>query len=65
MTWQTLVAPPSELGESPFWHPDEQMLYWVEAQRVRSPNLHFAPQFARNYIAAHAYSPPAGIQYGI
>jgi sugar lactone lactonase YvrE len=30
MTWQTLVAPPSELGESPFWHPDEQMLYWVD-----------------------------------
>ncbi len=30
MTWQTLDAPPSDLGESPFWHPDEQMLYWVD-----------------------------------
>jgi sugar lactone lactonase YvrE len=30
MTWQTLVAQPSELGESPFWHPDEQSLYWVD-----------------------------------
>lgn len=30
MTWQTLVAPPSGLGESPFWHPDEQMLYWID-----------------------------------
>lgn len=28
--WQTLSAPPSELGESPFWHPDEQALYWVD-----------------------------------
>ena len=23
MPWQTLDAPPSELAESPFWHPDE------------------------------------------
>jgi sugar lactone lactonase YvrE len=30
MTWQTVVTQPSELGESPFWHPDEQMLYWVD-----------------------------------
>ena len=30
MTWQTVVATPDELGESPFWHPDEQMLYWVD-----------------------------------
>ena len=30
MTWQTVVAAPSELGESPFWHPHEQMLYWVD-----------------------------------
>ena len=33
MTWQTVATqlnPPSGLGESPFWHPDEQMLYWVD-----------------------------------
>ncbi|MGH6626598.1 MAG: SMP-30/gluconolactonase/LRE family protein, partial [Burkholderiaceae bacterium] len=30
MSWQTVVAEPSQLGESPFWHPDEQMLYWVD-----------------------------------
>lgn len=23
-------TPPSRLGESPFWHPDEQRLYWVD-----------------------------------
>lgn len=28
--WQPVVATPCELGESPFWHPDEQMLYWVD-----------------------------------
>ena len=30
MTWQTAISPPSGLGESPFWHPDEQRLYWVD-----------------------------------
>lgn len=30
MNWQTLDAPPSELGESPFWHPQERALYWVD-----------------------------------
>jgi sugar lactone lactonase YvrE len=24
-----LPVPPSILGESPLWHPDEQALYWV------------------------------------
>lgn len=28
--WQTVVTQPSALGESPFWHPQEQMLYWVD-----------------------------------
>jgi sugar lactone lactonase YvrE len=30
MPWQTAISQPSELGESPFWHPDEQRLYWVD-----------------------------------
>lgn len=30
MTWQTVTSAPSILGESPFWHPHEQMLYWVD-----------------------------------
>ena len=29
-TWQTLHPAPYELGESPFWHPQEHMLYWVD-----------------------------------
>jgi sugar lactone lactonase YvrE len=28
--WQTLHPASYELGESPFWHPNEQMLYWVD-----------------------------------
>lgn len=30
MLWQTAIPQPSELGESPFWHPDEERLYWVD-----------------------------------
>jgi sugar lactone lactonase YvrE len=30
MNWQALTTQACELGESPFWHPQEQMLYWVD-----------------------------------
>lgn len=41
MIWQTAIAQPSELGESPFWHPDEQMLYWVDipGKRIHRANV--------------------------
>ena len=29
-TWQTVTTQPCALGESPFWHPAEQQLYWVD-----------------------------------
>ena len=32
MNWTPVTAQPCELGESPFWHPDEQRLYWVDIQ---------------------------------
>jgi sugar lactone lactonase YvrE len=32
MSLQTLPLPPSELGESPFWHPSEKFLYWCDIQ---------------------------------
>jgi sugar lactone lactonase YvrE len=28
--WNTIVPHTYALGESPFWHPQEQMLYWVD-----------------------------------
>jgi sugar lactone lactonase YvrE len=28
--WQQVTTVPSELGESPFWHSHEQMLYWAD-----------------------------------
>lgn len=30
MTWQALSPQAYELGESPFWHPHEHMLYWLD-----------------------------------
>jgi sugar lactone lactonase YvrE len=30
MTWQAVSPDTFELGESPFWHPLEQTLYWVD-----------------------------------
>jgi sugar lactone lactonase YvrE len=41
MTWQTVTSQPNELGESPFWHPDEQMLYWVDGigQQIHRLNV--------------------------
>lgn len=28
--WRAVVDGPDQLGESPFWHPAERMLYWVD-----------------------------------
>jgi sugar lactone lactonase YvrE len=30
MPWQTVTTQSFELGESPFWHPTERSLYWVD-----------------------------------
>lgn len=30
MSWHAVTSEPCELGESPFWHPLEKMLYWVD-----------------------------------
>jgi sugar lactone lactonase YvrE len=37
MKWQLAIDEPDALGESPFWHPTEQRLYWVDihGRRVR------------------------------
>ena len=39
--WQSVVNQVDQLGESPFWHPDEQMLYWVDipGRQLRRANV--------------------------
>jgi sugar lactone lactonase YvrE len=37
--WQTVVAQPEQLGESPFWHPREQRLYWVDIEQKQIRRL--------------------------
>jgi sugar lactone lactonase YvrE len=39
--WQAVSPEPSALGESPFWHPHEQMLYWVDipGQKILRANV--------------------------
>lgn len=32
MIWHPVVDTPCALGESPFWHPQEQRLYWVDIE---------------------------------
>lgn len=42
MNWQTLTTQPCALGESPFWHPHESMLYWVDisGQQIQRANVY-------------------------
>jgi sugar lactone lactonase YvrE len=42
MDWQTVSPETFELGESPFWHPTEQTLYWVDipARKILRANVY-------------------------
>jgi sugar lactone lactonase YvrE len=42
MTWQTVVHTPDQLGESPFWHPTEGRLYWLDIPGRQLHRLHVA-----------------------
>jgi sugar lactone lactonase YvrE len=42
MTWQTVVSTPDQLGESPFWHPTEGRLYWLDIPGRQLHRLHIA-----------------------
>jgi len=42
VNWQNVTTQPCELGESPFWQPQEQMLYWVDVagQQILRANIY-------------------------
>lgn len=45
--FDALPAPAAQLGESPFWHPQEQVLYWVD---IPGRSLHrWDPEAARHH----------------
>ena len=66
MSWATAVAQPSELGESPFWHPDEQLLYWVDiaGKKIHRSNVFMGTVESWAMAAPHELEPgciaPAG-----
>ena len=49
---QALPAPPSLLGESPFWHPDEAALYWCDIAGQRLNRWHPATEAHRSWELA-------------
>jgi sugar lactone lactonase YvrE len=40
VTWEVAVSAPDALGESPFWHPQEERLYWVDIKGRRVRRFH-------------------------
>jgi len=40
VNWQAVTRQPCELGESPFWHPQEHMLYWVDISGKQILRVH-------------------------
>ena len=40
LDWQPVTRKPDALGESPFWHPDERCLYWVDIPARAARRLH-------------------------
>lgn len=53
MNWHALPVSPCELGESPFWHPVEQRLYWVDIQQC------LVHRFDPSSQAAESWSMPS------
>ncbi|MDI9334241.1 MAG: SMP-30/gluconolactonase/LRE family protein [Cytophagales bacterium] len=70
MNWTTLTKAYDTLGESPFWHPTEQRLYWVDILGRQIHRLHLAsnvqeswqmPQEACCIAPAQTNGKPSGL----
>lgn len=57
--WQALATEPCEVGESPFWHPDEQMLYWVDipSKKIFRSNVFMGTVESWAMVAPHDLEP--------
>lgn len=61
MTWQSVVNDTYGLGESPFWHPLEQTLYWVDiaGQQILRANIYMGTVQAWDMPSAPGCIAPA------
>jgi len=57
--WQVVAAAPCEVGESPFWHPHEQLLYWVDipARKILRCNVFMGTVESWRMAAPHDLEP--------
>lgn len=57
--WQVVSSAPCELGESPFWHPQEQLLYWVDisGKTLQRCNVFMGSVESWTLAAPHALEP--------
>ncbi|MDP2817315.1 MAG: SMP-30/gluconolactonase/LRE family protein [Polaromonas sp.] len=57
--WQVVSAAPCEVGESPFWHPHEQLLYWVDihGKTIHRCNVFMGSVESWAMAAPHALEP--------
>ena len=52
MSWRALSPATYELGESPFWHPLEQTLYWVDIPGKKILRVHMAADARKGTVQA-------------
>ncbi|MDP1741036.1 SMP-30/gluconolactonase/LRE family protein [Polaromonas sp.] len=57
--WQVVSKTPCEVGESPFWHPQEQLLYWVDiaAKKIHRCNVFMGTVESWAMTAPHDLEP--------
>lgn len=57
--WQVVSASPCEVGESPFWHPHEQLLYWIDipAKTIHRCNVFMGTVESWRMAAPHGLEP--------
>ena len=57
--WQIVADIGCEVGESPFWHPQEQMLYWVDipAKKIHRSNVFMGTVESWLLAEPHALEP--------
>ena len=58
-SWSAVTTVPDGLSESPFWHPDEQLLYWVDiaGKKIHRSNVFMGTVESWAMAAPHDLEP--------